>query len=245
VCTIAVWHRVHPDVPLIVAANRDEFHARAYRPPEVIGPGIVAGVDEQAGGTWMGATAAGFFAGLTNVRPPEGTDRRRRSRGALVVETLRAGTAAAATALLGARDPADYNPFFLLFGDADGLRLAAAPPDAVAIAISDVPPGAHVLPNGPLDAPSFAKVARVAELVPDATLAPPALVPALHRMLGDHAIAAAAPLRSICVHTPIYGTGSATVILAGPGRTLRYLFAAGPPCQTQLDDVTERFGSAL
>src|SRR5262249_27014466 len=168
-CTIAVWHRVHPDFPLIVAANRDEFLDRPYRPPELIAPGIVAGVDELAGGTWMGATKDGFFAGLTNVRPPDGTDRRRRSRGGLVVDVLRAGAPAAAD-LVASRSPADYNPFYLLFGDAGGLRLAASPPGAKTIALHEVAPGFHVLPNGALDSPNFPKVARVAALVPDPTL---------------------------------------------------------------------------
>ena len=238
-CTIAIWHRVHPTFPLIVAANRDELYARRFRPPEVIAPGVVAGVDELAGGTWMGATAAGFFAGLTNVRPPAGADRSKRSRGALVGNVLRAGSTAAATAWLAACDPRDTNPFFLLFGDADGLRVAASPYGATAITIREVAPGMHVLPNGPLDATVFPKVARVAELVPDATLPETELVPALSRMLGDHALAEAAPLASLCVHTPVYGTGSATILLLGEGLTLRYLFAPGPPCTTRLDDVTE------
>src|SRR5262249_24154317 len=236
-CTIAVWHRVHPAFPLIVAANRDEFLDRAYRPPERIAPGVVAGVDELAGGTWMGATADGFFAGLTNVRPPAGADGRRRSRGELVVEALRAR--AAAGDLLAARDPAEYNPFHLLFGSAAGLRLAAAPPGATRILQSEVAPGAHVLPNGPLDVRGFAKVARVAELVPDATLPAPELIRVLHRMLGDHTLAGLQALAPICVHTPIYGTRSATVLLFGEDRVERYLFAAGHPCVTRLDDVTE------
>jgi uncharacterized protein with NRDE domain len=239
VCTIAVWHRVHPEIPLIVAANRDEFYARPYRPPEVVAPGIVAGVDELAGGTWMGATAAGFFAGLTNVRPPAGSDRSKRSRGELVMDVLRAGSVPVTTALLLARDPLDYNPFYLLFGDAAGLRVAAAPHGATAITISAVAPGMHVLPNGPLDEPNIPKVARVAELVPDVALPVPELVSTLHRMLGDHALAEKNPLASLCVHTAVYGTGSATILLFGVGSTLGYHFAAGRPCTTRLDDVTE------
>ncbi len=236
-CTIAVWHRVHPDFPLVVAANRDEFLDRPYRPPELIAPGIVAGVDELAGGTWMGATAEGFFAGLTNVRPPEGTDRRRRSRGELVVDVLRAGAAGAAD-LVATRSPADYNPFYLLFGDAGGLRLAASPPGAKTIALLEVPPGFHVLPNGALDSPNFPKVARVAALVPDPRLPAPQLIDALQRMLGDHVVGGDSPLTPICVHTPIYGTRSATILLFAEDRVARYLFAGGPPCVTPLTDVT-------
>jgi uncharacterized protein with NRDE domain len=244
-CTIAVWFRVHPEVPLIVAANRDEFLDRKFRPPERLGVGnagvIVAGVDELAGGTWMGATSGGFFAGLTNVRPPEGTDRRRRSRGELVVDVLRAGSSAAD--VLASRSPADYNPFYLLFGDAAGLRLAASPPGAKTIALHDVAAGFHVLPNGPLDDRAFPKVARVAELVPDPKLRVDTLIGVLGRMLGDHVLVGDQPLTPICVHTPIYGTSSSTVLLVGDGRVERYLFAAGTPCTTAFTDVTALLAS--
>jgi uncharacterized protein with NRDE domain len=236
-CTIAVWFQVHAAVPLVVAANRDEFLARPYRAPAVVAPGVVAGLDERAGGTWMGATTHGFFAGLTNVRSPAGADRARRSRGELVLDALRAGRSDDAAALLAARDPRDYNPFFLIFGDAREVRVAAAPPSAASVVISAVPPGAHVLPNGPLDAPTFPKVARVAELVPTLDPDPTRLVPALHAMLGDHTLAATDPLASICVHTPVYGTRSATVLFLGDERTERYLFADGAPCVTPLVDV--------
>ncbi len=57
---------------LIVAANRDERHDRATAPanwwPEH--PGLFAGKDLVAGGTWLGATASGRFAAVTNVRSP-------------------------------------------------------------------------------------------------------------------------------------------------------------------------------
>lgn len=57
--------------PLIIAANRDEYYARPTREPQVLAAGppvVVGGWDERGGGTWMGVTAAFFFAGLTNKR---------------------------------------------------------------------------------------------------------------------------------------------------------------------------------
>jgi uncharacterized protein with NRDE domain len=222
VCTIVCIH--DPGRSLVVAANRDENLARGYAPPRRLAPGIVAGVDLGAGGTWMGATARGFFAGLTNVRPLGGPDRGKRSRGEIVAAVLAADDPAA---YLRALDPTRYNPFHLLFGDADRLRVASAPPGAAAVLVAEVPAGVHVLPNGPLDAPDFPKVARARALAAD-----------LPGLLADHALAAADPFSSICVHTPIYGTRSSTMLVLEPGRTASYRFAPGPPCVTGFEDVT-------
>ena len=53
-CLIAFALGQHPDYPLVVAANRDEFHQRPTAAmdwwPE---PNILAGRDLQAGGTWL------------------------------------------------------------------------------------------------------------------------------------------------------------------------------------------------
>ncbi|MDD9851710.1 MAG: NRDE family protein [Gammaproteobacteria bacterium] len=62
-------HR-HPDFPLIIAANRDEFYqrpaarARFWREH----PHLLAGRDLRAGGTWLGVTRGGRFAAVTNYR---------------------------------------------------------------------------------------------------------------------------------------------------------------------------------
>lgn len=71
-CTLIVLHRCVPDRPLVVAANRDEFLDRPSEEPALrssrTGP-IVAPLDLEAGGTWVGVSARGVFAGLTNLRP--------------------------------------------------------------------------------------------------------------------------------------------------------------------------------
>jgi uncharacterized protein with NRDE domain len=225
-CTIVCVH--DPGRSLVVAANRDELLNRPFAPPRRWPDGFVAGVDLLAGGTWMGATAGGFFAGLTNVRPAGGADRLKRSRGSIVAAVL---VAADPAAFLSALDPREYNPFHLLFGDATGLRVASAPPGAAALTIADVPAGVHVLPNGPLDGAGFPKVARARALADSD-------VPGL---LADHALGAVDPFVSICVHTPFYGTRSSTILVLEPGRTARYQFAPGPPCVTGYDDVTALF----
>jgi len=71
-CTLIVLHRCVPDKPLVVASNRDEFLDRPAEGPALrvsrTGP-IVAPLDLEAGGTWVGVSARGVFAGLTNLRP--------------------------------------------------------------------------------------------------------------------------------------------------------------------------------
>ncbi|HJV59779.1 MAG TPA: NRDE family protein [Albitalea sp.] len=79
--------------PLVVASNRDEYFKRAsarlaWWTPESGGPAILSGRDLEAGGTWMGLTAEGRFALVTNVRNPERNDPGAPSRGRIVPEWL-------------------------------------------------------------------------------------------------------------------------------------------------------------
>jgi uncharacterized protein with NRDE domain len=84
-CLIVLAWRAHPSFPLIVAANRDEFHARPAEPAAFWSdkPGILAGRDLEARGTWMGVSLAGKFAAVTNYRGAK-EPRAPHSRGALV-----------------------------------------------------------------------------------------------------------------------------------------------------------------
>ncbi len=69
-CLIVLAWRAHPDFPLIVAANRDELHERPAAPAAFWEdrPGILAGRDLTAKGTWMGVARSGRFAAVTNYR---------------------------------------------------------------------------------------------------------------------------------------------------------------------------------
>lgn len=98
-CLIFVAFNQHPDYPLIIAANRDEYFNRPTLP---LGfweenPNILAGKDLQAGGTWMGVTQSGYFALLTNYRDPSNIISGAPSRGKLVSDYL-----------LGQFNPASY-----------------------------------------------------------------------------------------------------------------------------------------
>ena len=251
-CTFVLLQRVHPDYPVVIAANRDEVYARPTAAAAVLveEPRVVGGRDRRSGGTWLGATAAGFVAGLTNQRTWRLPDPALRSRGEVVLEALRRGSVDGVEALLAGLDPRAYNPFNLVYGDAGGLRVAYARPDRERVELDAVPDGVHVLPNDRLDAPGFAKVARARALA--ARAGSPR---ELGRLLGDHHRpdlaevtppppgspfdrALARELDALCVHTPAYGTRSATVLALVDGAVARYLYADGPPCRTAFADLT-------
>ena len=86
-CLILVGWRVHTGFPLVIAANRDEFHARASAPAHwwTDHPQLLAGRDLVAGGTWLAVSRAGQMAALTNFRDPTRTKFNTPSRGELVV----------------------------------------------------------------------------------------------------------------------------------------------------------------
>jgi uncharacterized protein with NRDE domain len=94
-CLLSLALDVHRRFPLVVAANRDEFFLRpaarmAWWTPEGSGPAILAGRDLLAGGTWLGLTAAGRLAMITNVRNPARNDPSAPSRGSIVPQWLSA-----------------------------------------------------------------------------------------------------------------------------------------------------------
>ena len=74
-CVIFFAYRAHPEYPLILLANRDEFYARptdGARAWEYF-PDIFAGRDLVHGGTWLGITKTRRFAAVTNYRDPAAT----------------------------------------------------------------------------------------------------------------------------------------------------------------------------
>jgi len=259
VCTIVAIKGLHPEYGLVLAANRDEFHARPARPPEVLheAPRVVAGLDVPSGGTWLGANAHGVFVALTNQRQYEGADDRLASRGLVVRRALEAGPLDAVDAFVEGLDARLTNSFNLFWGDATTLRVGYARRDRAPVAVETLGDGVWVLPNDRIGSLEFPKTQRALALTEPFVTAPwPVLAEGLARMLGDHEepplSAVPAPptgavfdhatlrrLQALCVHLPVYGTRSATLLALRPGRVAHHLFADGPPCVTPFEDRTE------
>jgi uncharacterized protein with NRDE domain len=118
VCILFIGIDQHPDYPLIIAANRDEFFARPTAQSHFWSdhPALLAGQDLQAGGSWMAVNKNGRLAALTNVRDPQRINPKAQSRGGLVTRFTQGlqDNAAYLDHLRQSRQ--DYNGYNLLFG---------------------------------------------------------------------------------------------------------------------------------
>lgn len=247
-CLIVVGWQAHPDYPLIVAANRDEFYERptaaAARWADC--PRVLAGRDLEAGGTWLGLTEDGRFAAVTNVREP-GQPPGRLSRGQLTGDYLR-GTASAAEAIAKVVD-ADYAGYNLLLGDAGTLYYRTNRHGGV----EPLAPGIYGLSNHRLDTPwpklTTARDGFAAALarLPDEA----ALEEALFALLADAStvddeflpktgvtLEWERRLSAIFVQSENYGTRASTVVLRRRDGSLRLVERSfgphGRPLQSSL-----------
>ncbi len=156
-CILFIARDQRKDFPLIIAANRDEFHARPTKGSHIWSshPPIFAGKDLKAGGTWMGVTRSGRIAALTNIRQPAREREDARTRGELVVNylTYKEGNPQFHQALKRRRDK--YNGFNLLHGTWRDLKVYNNETDS----LSSVSPGIHGLSNGAFNDP-WPKVSR-------------------------------------------------------------------------------------
>ena len=199
-CLIVLAWRAHPRFPLIVAANRDEFHARKAAPAAFWQdqPQILGGRDLQAMGTWMAVSRTGRFAAVTNyrgAREPTAAE----SRGALVTGFLaNSPSPAAYMADVGSR-ASKYSGFNLLASDRKELWWMSNRDGSP----RRLEPGYYALGNLLLDSPEVQPFkARIAETSP-----------AVEPLFGI-----LAPARII---NPEYGTRCSTVLL-DDGTQVRY-----------------------
>jgi len=185
VCLAVVALNAHPDYPLVVAANRDEFHARPTAPahwwPDRAPRNLLAGRDLLAGGTWLGITTAGRWAFVTNVREPGRYDPAAPSRGALVVSVLDDPRDAVA-AVTAAHGATHHNGFNLIAGDV--ARAAWTSNRAAGTTV--LAPGIHGVSNASLDTP-WPKLERVKAGVAAWTRAGGADPDGLFDLLADRA----------------------------------------------------------
>jgi uncharacterized protein with NRDE domain len=243
-CTLAIYFRVFPDYPVVVAANRDEYLDRAALPPTALGerPRIIGGKDLRALGTWLGINEHGLIAGLLNRRIAESgpNDANLRSRGLLCLDALQHSTAADAAHYLASQRARDYNAFNLLLASREAAFVAYN--RGGEIEIVELTPGMHLLTNADVndfECPRISRsYSRFAELGQRADFArdPVARRADLADLLADHSTqldARTGRPNSLCLHLGEYGTRSSSLIFMGrDSATVEHFFAAGPPCTT-------------
>lgn len=117
-CVIFLAYKSHPEFPLILLANRDEFYNRPTEAAQYWKdfPHILAGRDLIAGGTWLGITKQGKFAAVTNYREPFAA-KGSRSRGELVSNFLKSGESAEIYLKNIQNKAQEYSGFNLLAGE--------------------------------------------------------------------------------------------------------------------------------
>lgn len=154
-CLILLALHARPDLPLIIAANRDEFYARPTAPAALWpdAPQVLAGRDLQEGGTWLGITRSGRWAAVTNFREAAPPRPGASSRGRLVGDFL-LGHLTPAEYLAGVRRHGDdYNGFNLFLGDPDEVYWFSNRAPAHSLSARPLEPGVYGLSNHLLDTP--------------------------------------------------------------------------------------------
>lgn len=227
-CLLLVAFRQHPEYPLVVAANRDEFHGRPTEAAAWRGD-VLCGLDLEAGGTWMGVNRVGRFAAVTNYRDPAELRGNLRSRGLLVYETLHSPGADPQLRLELERQAADYAGFNLLFGSPAGLNAVSNRGPSHCLER----PGMYGLSNHLFETP-WPKVERGKRLLLECLHAAPGPQPeAMLALLADR-------------HQPLDEELPATGVSLGWERRLAPIFIAGDDYGTRSSTVLiyRRDGSA-
>jgi uncharacterized protein with NRDE domain len=224
-CLIVFAWKLVPGVPLVAAANRDEFYERPAASAAWWDdhPQIYAGRDLRGGGTWMGVTRGGRFAAITNIRAPFEKRQDAPSRGGLVAGFLRSDATPLDYVNGISERSSHYNGFNLLAGDSEQLVwYSNGQPDDERNG-KPLAPGVYGLSNGTLDAP-WPKVVRSKaqfgsllcqgapedayfEMLSDTARAPDCRLPRTGVDLEWERI-----LSAVCIESPHYGTRAATLV---------------------------------
>lgn len=228
-CLLVFAYNSHPRYRFLLAGNRDEFHARPARAARWWpGADVLAGRDEQAGGTWLGTSGKGRFAVVTNFREMARADEQARSRGELVTQYLAGGD----DFLSGLdRNHAVYSGYNLIAGE-----LVTGPLHYCSNRSSyrQIDAGVHGISNHQLDTP-WPKLSRSVSRLRG--LLEHEVIPAddLFDLLADRTVAPAGELPDTglsaeleqllsapFIVSPEYGTRCSTVVLLSRDNYLQF-----------------------
>ncbi|MBT3359451.1 MAG: hypothetical protein HN403_07475 [Rhodospirillales bacterium] len=166
-CTLVILRRPDHAWPVIIAANRDEMVDRPWLPPArhwADRAEVVAGLDETAGGTWLGVNDYGVVAAVLNRRNSLGPREGLRSRGELPLEALDHGDAASAAEALAHIAPAAYRSFNLVIVDARNAFLLTSRfggdmgADLPPIEVQEIPTGVSMITASDLNDASSPRI---------------------------------------------------------------------------------------
>ena len=227
-CTLILATRAWSDAPLVVASNRDERLPRPSSPPALREWGdrlVLAPLDEEAGGTWLGLNDRGGFAGITN-RFVQRSDPHRNSRGSLVRMALEAPDLDAAVARIVAEDAAAYNGFHLVL--ADRRRAQCIWSDGRELTSIECEPGVHGVTERSFGAAPSERLVRWEARARRLGEGSEPSRESWEEWLGEHATS---PIEGSCVHWEERGYGTRSSFLLRAGRDGIWAgFREGPAC---------------
>jgi len=246
-CLILLAYQIDPEYPLIIAANRDEFHNR----PTAIAtfweetPTVLAGRDLQRGGTWLGITRQGRVAMLTNYREIAKSPISSLSRGQLVSQFLCHHSSPTDYLQQQINYAKDYGGFNIILGTVETLYYYSNRGKG----LQSISPGIHGLSNHLLNTP-WPKVKKgktaLQNLLTSSTLS----TEKLFELLDDHTsvpdselpntgmdIAVERLLAPLFVVGEKYGTRCSTIILVKYNREINFLERSFSPNQEIINTV--------
>jgi uncharacterized protein with NRDE domain len=232
VCLAVLALDAHPRYGIVLAANRDEFHARAadgahWWTPEA----ILAGRDRVAGGTWLAIDRRARFAFVTNVREPGRHDPSAPTRGTLVPRVLHDPQDVDVAVAGAVQDAARMNGFNLLAGEGGVAAWGSNRVDGV----RTLSRGVHGVSNAALDTP-WPKLVRTRAALSAWVRADSDDIEPIFALLADHEPAAdhelphtgvtrewERMLSSPFIVAPNYGTRCSTIVLVGRDGAVRFV----------------------
>ena len=145
-CTVIILRRPGDDWPIVIGANRDEMKGRPWLAPARHWPErrhVTAGLDEEAGGTWLALGDDGIVAAILNRYGSLGPAPGKRSRGELPLEAVDYAEARVAASALAHLEPTSYRSFNLVIADAkDAFWLKS---DGKCIEKAEIPEGVSMI----------------------------------------------------------------------------------------------------
>lgn len=245
-CTLALYYKAFPGLPLLVAANRDEHYDRPSAAPVVLDgtPKRIAGRDLRVGGTWMGVNEWGLFVGILNRRGAGEVpaSAKTRSRGLLCMDLLMHRCANSAYEFMQTHREA-YQPFTVVVADR-GYAWAAHNGNCT-LSLTELTAGLHVFSShAEVDWRSDKgdRAAKQFALLLDGC-GPSELLPRLQVLLSDHSVPAngsGTRGEAICVHGEVSGTVSASIVtLIEAEQRFNFFHCPGAPCQDEFSSRLE------
>lgn len=158
-CTVVILRRPGHVWPLLIAANRDEMRDRAWQLPDrhwAERDHVIAGLDEEAGGTWLGMNDNGVVACILNREGTLGSHPEFRSRGELPLEALDHADAETCAESLSDINPDAYRPFNMVVADANSAHWIKN--DGRTIQIDDIGEGVSMISAKELNDPKSDRI---------------------------------------------------------------------------------------